>query len=128
MRSGNASAGELSNLSGDWKRQTKETDVYKFGLMVVRVLDYGRYRSQNRNPDKARRVLLAMLGGTAAARAADPEIDRLLQSPVGKDWVTNGGNLTNQRYSTLKQIDTTNVKQLKGAWMTRLKGSGFGGK
>src|SRR5438876_10440701 len=60
--------------------------------------------------------------------AADPEIDRLLRSPVGKDWVTNGGNLTNQRYSTLKQIDTTNVTQLKGAWMTRLKGSGFGGK
>src|SRR5436190_20242789 len=60
--------------------------------------------------------------------AADPDIDRLLKSPAGKDWVTNGGNLTNQRYSTLKQIDTTNVKQLKGAWMTRLKGSGLGGK
>jgi alcohol dehydrogenase (cytochrome c) len=66
--------------------------------------------------------------GTVPVRAADPEIDRLLQSPVGKDWVTNGGNLTNQRYSTLKQIDTSNVKQLKGAWMTRLKGSGLGGK
>ena len=63
-----------------------------------------------------------------ATSAADPEIDALLRSPVGKDWVTNGGNLTNQRYSTLKQIDTTNVKQLKGAWMTRLKGSGLGGK
>src|SRR5881296_2575239 len=60
--------------------------------------------------------------------AADPEIDRLLRSPVSKDWVTNGGNLTNQRYSTLKQIDTSNVKQLKGAWMTRLKGSGAAGK
>ena len=47
------------------------------------------------------------------------------KSPVGKDWVTNGGNLTNERYSTLKQIDTSNVKQLKGAWMTRLKGSGY---
>jgi alcohol dehydrogenase (cytochrome c) len=77
-------------------------------------------------------VLSAALGmalaGAGTAWAADPEIDKLLQSPVGKDWVTNGGNLTNQRYSTLKQIDTTNVKQLKGAWMTRLKGSGFGGK
>src|SRR5262245_34643295 len=59
---------------------------------------------------------------------ADPEIDRLIRGPVGKDWVTNGGNMTNQRYSTLKQIDTTNVTQLKGAWMTRLKGSGYGGK
>src|SRR5438046_2903493 len=60
--------------------------------------------------------------------AADQEIDRLLRSPVGKDWVTNGGNLTNQRYSTLNQIDTSNVAQLKGAWMTRLKGSGFDAK
>ena len=59
---------------------------------------------------------------------ADPEIDRLLASPVAKDWVTNGGNLTNQRYSTLKQIDKANVKRLKGAWMTRLKGSGLGAK
>src|SRR5437660_10944631 len=62
------------------------------------------------------------------AWAARPEIDQWLRSPVGKDWVTNGGNLTNQRYSTPTQINTTNVKQLKGAWMTRLKGSGIGGK
>src|ERR1700750_3017875 len=68
------------------------------------------------------------LAGAGPAWGGDPEIEKLVQSPVGKDWVTNGGNLTNQRYSTLKQIDTTNVKQLKGAWMTRLKGSGFGGK
>ena len=62
------------------------------------------------------------------ASAADPEIDRLLTSPVGKDWVTNGGNMTNQRYSTLKEINIGNVKQLKGAWMVRLNGSGIGGK
>src|SRR3989442_12848902 len=62
------------------------------------------------------------------APAADPEIDRLLRSPVGKDWVTNGGNLTNQRYSTLTQINTTNVKQLQGAWRTPLKGSAAAGK
>src|SRR6201989_586737 len=68
------------------------------------------------------------LAGAGPAWGGDPEIEKLVQSPVGKDWVTNGGNLTNQRYSTLKQIDTTNVKQLKGAWMTRLKGSGLGGK
>src|ERR1044071_2972966 len=71
---------------------------------------------------------VSVLLGLAPGWAADPEIDRLLRGPIGKDWVTNGGNLTNQRYSTLKQIDTSNVKQLKGAWMTRLKGSGLGGK
>jgi alcohol dehydrogenase (cytochrome c) len=52
----------------------------------------------------------------------------LLQNPVARSRVTNGANLTNQRYSTLEQIDTTNVKQLKGAWVTRLKRSGFGTK
>src|SRR6476646_7796562 len=84
-----------------------------------------------RRPQRMVAILLAigfLLPRAAPVRAADPDIDRLLQAPVGKDWVTNGGNLTNQRYSTLKQIDTSNVKQLKGAWMTRLKGSGMGGK
>jgi quinohemoprotein ethanol dehydrogenase len=73
-------------------------------------------------------TLAVLLFVSGPVGAADPEIDRLLRSPAGKDWVTNGGDLTNQRYSTLKQIDTSNVKQLKGAWMTRLKSSGLGGK
>src|SRR5271157_1905170 len=85
-----------------------------------------RSRAQRRVPVII--VLGILLAGAAPVRAADPEVDRLLQSPVGKDWVTNGGNLTNNRYSTLKQIDTANVGKLKGAWMTRLKGSGVGGK
>jgi len=61
-------------------------------------------------------------------QSGPPTRDRsLTQSPAGKDWVTNGGNLTNQRYSTLKQLDTSNVKNLKGL-DDRLKGSGLGGK
>jgi quinohemoprotein ethanol dehydrogenase len=73
-------------------------------------------------------TLTGLLLVVMPASAADSEIDRLLRSPISKDWVTNGGNLTNQRYSTLTQIDTSNVKRLKGAWMTRLNGSGFDGK
>ena len=69
-----------------------------------------------------------LLSLCTTALAADPEIDGLLKSSVSKDWITNGGNLTNQRYSTLKQINTDNANQLKGAWMARLKGSGMGGK
>jgi alcohol dehydrogenase (cytochrome c) len=60
--------------------------------------------------------------------ATDSEMDKRLRESPSKDWLTNGGDLTNQRYSTLKQINTANIKQLKGAWMTRLKGSGLGGK
>ena len=85
-------------------------------------------KSQGRRVVPVLTIAMLLLQLVAPARAADPEIDRLLRGPVGKDWITNGGNLTNQRYSTLKQIDTSNVKQLKGAWMTRLKSSGLGGK
>jgi glucose dehydrogenase len=45
----------------------------------------------------------------------------------GKDWITYGGALNDQRYSSLDAINTTNVAGLKGAWMTRL-GSGRGSK
>src|SRR5437667_54606 len=92
--------------------------------------------TKGRGPTRCRRRRMALAGaafalflsGAAPSRAGDPEIDRLLQSPVAKDWVTNGGNLTNQRFSTLKQIDTTNVQQLKGAWRIRLSRSGYGGR
>jgi quinohemoprotein ethanol dehydrogenase len=74
-------------------------------------------------------LLAAMLCTMVSlAWAVDPEFDRLQRQSPEKDWLTNGGDLTNQRYSTLKQINTSNVKQIKGAWMTRLKGSGLGGK
>src|SRR4051812_42192370 len=35
---------------------------------------------------------------------------------AGREWLTYGGNLFNQRYSSLNQINTDNVSQLKGAW------------
>jgi alcohol dehydrogenase (cytochrome c) len=73
-------------------------------------------------------ALRLLISQGTAVQGADPEINQLLQNPVARSRVTNGANLTNQRYSTLEQIDTTNVKQLKGAWVTRLKRSGFGTK
>lgn len=47
---------------------------------------------------------------------------------AGSDWSTNGGAMTNQRYSTLDEIDTSNVAQLKGVWRTHLNGSGGAAK
>jgi alcohol dehydrogenase (cytochrome c) len=43
-------------------------------------------------------------------------------------WITNGGSLANERYSPLSDIDTSNVKNLKGEWMTHLDGSGLAAK
>jgi alcohol dehydrogenase (cytochrome c) len=53
--------------------------------------------------------------------------DDLTEEP--KDaWLTNGGTLSNQRYSPLDEIDTDNVGDLKGVWMTDLAGSGVAAK
>ena len=44
--------------------------------------------------------------------------------PVGNEWPVVGGNLGNGRYSSLNQINTSNVQNLKAAWMIHL-GSGL---
>jgi quinohemoprotein ethanol dehydrogenase len=50
----------------------------------------------------------------------DATIDAELTLPVSDNWPTEAGNLTSDRYSTLDQINTSNVSQLKPAWMTHL--------
>jgi quinohemoprotein ethanol dehydrogenase len=50
---------------------------------------------------------------TAEELAADPK----------QNWLTNGGALSNERYSPLDEIDSGNVDELKGVWMTHLNGS-----
>ena len=47
---------------------------------------------------------------------------------VGSDWTTNGGATSNQRYSTLDEIDTSNVSRLKGVWRTHLNGVAMAAK
>jgi alcohol dehydrogenase (cytochrome c) len=49
-----------------------------------------------------------------------------LVRPPARNWVTNGGNVYNQRYSSLTQINRSNVAQVKAVWRTSLNGSGLG--
>jgi quinohemoprotein ethanol dehydrogenase len=51
-----------------------------------------------------------------------------LKTYPGANWLTVGGNLGNQRYSTLNQVTTANVAGLKEAWHVHLDGSGVAGK
>src|SRR6201995_794079 len=39
---------------------------------------------------------------------------------AGDDWITNGGGTTNDRFSSLNEINTSNVKELKGDWVTKI--------
>jgi quinohemoprotein ethanol dehydrogenase len=43
-----------------------------------------------------------------------------LEAVPGDNWITNGGNLTNDRYSSLDKINTENVKELKGESLTKI--------
>jgi alcohol dehydrogenase (cytochrome c) len=58
---------------------------------------------------------------TGVQTAPDATIDAELTSTAsGADWPTEAGTLTSTRYSTLDQITTWNVNQLKPAFMTHL--------
>jgi glucose dehydrogenase len=48
---------------------------------------------------------------------------RDLVAPPRGNWVTNGGNTFNQRYSPLTQLNRDTVKDLKALWRTSI-GSG----
>jgi glucose dehydrogenase len=45
-------------------------------------------------------------------------------APTGKDFPLAGGNLGNQRYSSLTQINRSNIDKLGGAWMVHIAAEG----
>src|SRR5262244_3010688 len=66
----------------------------------------------------------------AAAAAQIPPIHKApaftaqqLASPPALGWLTNGGSLSNQRYSPLSLINRDNVAHLKAVWRASLNGS-----
>src|SRR4029077_18278499 len=69
-------------------------------------------------------------GSTAPAEGETAEEGGIAAAPVftseelgehaGGNWITNGGGTSNDRYSTLDEINTENVKELKGEWMTKI--------
>jgi glucose dehydrogenase/plastocyanin len=68
---------------------------------------------------KAQRHLVAaaaviVVAASAAVRVQQPGTD--WRAPASQEWQLFGGDWGNTRYSTLAQIDVSNVKELAGAW------------
>jgi quinohemoprotein ethanol dehydrogenase len=90
-------------------------------------------KSAGIGPVTALVLVLPLLAGPLAAQHALDGTNELapafsaaeLVAHPTTGWLTNGGNLFNQRYSPLTQINRDNVEQLKGAWRTHLRGSGL---
>jgi PQQ-dependent dehydrogenase (methanol/ethanol family) len=75
------------------------------------------------NPSEANAPAAAQqpLTGTASIVAAPPfTAEQLLTQPRG-NWLTNGGTLTNQRYSPLDAINKDNIAQVKADWQLHLE-------
>jgi alcohol dehydrogenase (cytochrome c) len=60
-------------------------------------------------------ILVIAMAPPAVAAPADQAATMPVGDPAGNDWMTYGGNLFNQRYSSLNQINASNVANLKGA-------------
>ncbi len=58
-------------------------------------------------------VVLALAAPSLAMANAD--LEKLMDNP--KNWAAQAGDMYNQRYSKLKQINKANVKNMKVAWM-----------
>jgi quinohemoprotein ethanol dehydrogenase len=75
----------------------------------------------------------AMTGPVTRAQNGEQEIrtapafsDEDLVALPDSGWLTNGGNLFNQRYSPLSRINRANVGRVGAVWETHLDGSGAG--
>lgn len=74
-----------------------------------------------------KRLLLAsaMAPLLLCAQGLDP---KQIYLPLGDSWPTYSGDYSGKRYSSLKQLNRSNVKNLTLAWTTRLSGGAGGGR
>src|SRR5437879_12604859 len=70
-------------------------------------------------------IVCCLARGSLVGQGLDPA---LLTKPATDSWPTYAGDYSQRRYSTLTQIDTTNVRHISLAWVSRLTaGPGGGG-
>jgi alcohol dehydrogenase (cytochrome c) len=73
-------------------------------------------------------VLLLLCCAAASSLRAQGLDSAVLAKPGTDAWPTYAGDYTQRRYSTLTQIDTTNVRHLTLAWVRRLTAGPGGGE
>src|SRR5882672_1671936 len=83
--------------------------------------------SEGQSP--AANTLTAGEGHPDSAIVASPAFsDKTLSALPTSGWLKNGGNLFNQNYSPLTQMNRQNVANVKAVWRTHLDGSGLKAK
>lgn len=62
-------------------------------------------------------ALSAQESASAAHSPLHVSAEDLLATPVGENWPSYNGDYTGRRYSSLREINKTNVSQLRAAWV-----------
>ena len=71
-------------------------------------------------------LAVLVLGSRGESAAQNVTYDEILHSASHpEDWLTYGGNYASQRFSDLKQINKTNVNELKLRWVYQLRRQGI---
>src|SRR5690348_607866 len=70
-------------------------------------------------------VALAVAAAAAFSQGLDP---KSLLKPLGDSWPTYNGDYSARRFSSLTQINSSNVNALTLAWASRFSGSNGGGR
>ncbi|MEI9976272.1 MAG: hypothetical protein WDO73_32020 [Ignavibacteriota bacterium] len=81
--------------------------------------------------NKSTLLSLAALTLIPALLPAQPLDPASLFKPLGESWPSYAGDYSSKRYSGLKQIDQSNIKNLTLAWVAHVSGGaggGFGGR
>lgn len=100
----------------------KRRRVLLVGLVAGAALALASAGAAMRPPDAPKASAAAGVAPVPAFSASE------LTAPAAANWPTVGGNIWNQRYSTLDQINSTNVSGLEQAWRVDLDGSGVKSK
>ena len=73
-------------------------------------------------------IVLATAGALDSQQRSAPFSAGELAALPKANWLKNGGNLFNQNYTPLTQINRETVASVKGVWRTHLNGSGIAAK
>ena len=85
-------------------------------------------RTASKTATAAPQKTTVTMAAAAAITPAPAFTSTDLSTVPGANWITNGGDVSNARYSSLNQINTGNVANLKEAWHIHLDGSGMASK
>ena len=62
-------------------------------------------------------MLVGQMKGTQPGSALRVTADDLMVQPVGENWPSYNGDYSGRRFSSLREINRTNVAQLRAAWV-----------